>query len=265
MTFDELMGKIKNTVDQNNKLPFVKSITRNIILMGRTRTGKSTVARTLNNVCYIPQSNLSLYSETKEIEIHRVASPLMVNKEKFSFNIIDTPGFYDQTVKQGEKLSNEYITRLIRKCMKEDTTNIHCFAFVFNLHNGINNDDIKSMLYVKDNYPGIKKHLMLLLTHSEETTETQRKTLLESFFKHETVVKSNLKEFFGAGVFYMGCLRPQLRDNVDEKAARVQLKNILHMRSTLLNFLIKETEPYNIHHDPNEQASDRSKIPCYPS
>ena len=262
MTFEELHRIIKNTIHKIDEFQMKELNTRNIILMGRARTGKSTVARTLQDTSYVPNRTLSLYSETKKIEFHPVATPIPRNGPLFNFNIIDTPGFYDQTEKIGQRLTNEYTTHLIEECMKKDMTNIHCFAFVFNLHNGINNEDIESMLHVQKTYASVKKHMILLLTHSEETTKEVRETLLTNFFKHEVVANNNLKDFFGAGVFYMGCFRSQLRDNPDEKAATVQLKNILEMRRMLLEFLIKKTTFYNIHRDPTEQNSGQPSSIC---
>ena len=244
------MKKIQHTVKKHDKYQFVASLTRNIILMGRARTGKSTVARTLQNSDYVPEADVSLFSETKDIEFHEFAAHNTGTNTSFHFNVIDTPGFYDQVANKGKPLTNEFIATLINKCVKQDMTNIHCFAFVFNLHNGINAEDIKSMVYVKENFPNTSDNMILLVTNCEETTEDRRSSMMNNFFKHQQVVQHGLKEFFHAGIFYMGCLRHQLRENPNIQAAGVQIKNVLAMRQTLIDYLIRKEGYFNIHHSP---------------
>jgi GTPase Era involved in 16S rRNA processing len=228
--------------------------------MGRARTGKSTVAKTLEYAGYIADKDLELFSETQQIEFHELAAPILKNGQIYNFNVIDTPGLYDKQTSQGQHLNNDSTTSLILECMRKDMTNIHAFAFVFNLQGGINSEDIESMLYVRTKYPSVSEHMMLILTHCEETSEEKREALVEDFFQHELVVKQKLKEFFRLGIFYMGCLRRQLHDRPDEDYAADLLENIIKMRGRLLNYLIRKETVYKIHDDPILRSDSRCSI-----
>lgn len=255
------MEKIRGTVQEEDEYLFTESVTRNVILMGRSRTGKTTMAHVLGNAAFFPK-DLALFSETKSVEFHPVATTVMKNGVVYAINIVDTPGMYDQVDSQGKRISNQYIIDITKTCMTEDMTHIHCFAFVFNLHNGINTDDIRSMVEVKNNYPGVKDHIILLLTHCEESSSEKLQGLVDQFFKHETVVKNGLKEYFGNRVFYMGCLRTQLKDNPNEEAAAQQITNIMEMRNKFLNFIFEKKSYYNIHRDDYARAGPSSSYPC---
>ncbi|CAF3521283.1 unnamed protein product [Rotaria socialis] len=246
----ELQETIYNTVVQDDEFIFKQASTRNIILMGRARTGKSTVAKTLEYPGYMGDKDLALFSETKNIEFHQLACPISKNGYLYNFNIIDTPGLYDQRTSKGQLLDNEAVTKLVLECMRTDMTNIHAFAFVFKLENGINSEDIDSMVYVKKAYPTVADYMMLILTHCEETSDERRNILVENFFQHDIAVKQNLREFFKLGIFYMGCLRRQLYERPDEAYAADLLENIIKMRARLLNFLIARENVYKIHDDP---------------
>ncbi|CAF3673014.1 unnamed protein product [Rotaria socialis] len=257
----ELQETIYNTVVQDDEFIFKQASTRNIILMGRARTGKSTVAKTLEYPGYMGDKDLALFSETKNIEFHQLACPISKNGYLYNFNIIDTPGLYDQRTSKGQLLDNEAVTKLVLECMRTDMTNIHAFAFVFNLENGINSEDIDSMVYVKKAYPTVADYMMLILTHCEETSDERRNILVENFFQHDIAVKQNLREFFKLGIFYMGCLRRQLYERPDEAYAADLLENIIKMRARLLNFLIARENVYKIHDDPILR-SDKSDSYC---
>ena len=84
---------------------------------------------------------------------------------------------------------------------------------------------MKSSIFIKEKYPQLRE-----------------------FFKHPTVVENGLRDFFGLGIFFTGCLRPQLKCNPNTMAASMQIKNILKMRQTLLDFFITREKTFNIHY-----------------
>ncbi|CAF3707462.1 unnamed protein product [Didymodactylos carnosus] len=123
---------IKNDVTQIHVFAFVFSLdvrhkrrltTRNIVLIGRSRSGKSTIAHVIEDFKYVPPLR-KFYSETREIEFHKIASTLIQSNTVFHFNVIDTPGFYETARSSETKLSNEQIQDHINRCIKNDVTQI---------------------------------------------------------------------------------------------------------------------------------------------
>jgi hypothetical protein len=156
---------------------------------------------------------------------------------------------------EGERLTNKTIKQYLDQCITKDITHIHAFAFVFSSGSGINIQDIRSMVFIQKNYPELRNFFILLITHCEEKNEGERHHFMEEFFRHPDVIKHGLREFFGLGVHFTGCLRPQLQRAPNMVAAREQATNIFEMRKELLDFLIARQETFNIHYTPISTVS----------
>lgn len=235
--FDQVMRDVKKWSDANNRYPFRRTITHNLLLMGKTRTGKTTVAKVLENPCYVPP-DAQLHSETREVTIHPFATSILDENLIYCFNVIDTPGLFDRAKKRGTSFNNERIKTAIDRCMIHDVTNIHLFAFVISLQGNVDIQDIDAMVFVKNNYPLLHQYACLLITHCEEKTLEQRESKVNEFFGSEKVARHDLKDFFGKKVFYMGALRPELRNNPSRQCVRQQLKNVHDMREIFLQYLM---------------------------
>jgi hypothetical protein len=246
--FNQMMDDVIKWSNANNRYPFCQSITHNLLLMGKTRTGKTTVAKVLENPYYIPP-DARLFSETNEVTIHPVATTINYENIIYCFNVIDTPGMFDRVKKRGSSLSNERIKAAIDTCMTQDVTNIHLFAFVINLHSNVDAEDIEAMIFVKNHYPLLHQYVCLLVTHCEESTWEQREMKVNEFFDSQKLIKHDMKDFFGGKIFYMGSLRPELRNHPNKQCVRQQIKNVHYMRDTLLEYIINldVNDSFNIH------------------
>ncbi|CAF1395219.1 unnamed protein product [Rotaria socialis] len=247
--FNEMMNEVKQWSNQNNKYLIRHTRTHNLLLMGKTRTGKTTIAKVIENPCYIPPDR-KIYSETKQITIHSVSTTLINSNNIYSFNIIDTPGMFDKVKQQNKTIKNDKIKRTIDKCMEQDVTNIHLFAFVINLQTNLDIEDIYSMIFVKENYPFLHEYICLIVTHSEETNWQQREDKINDFFQSDLVQKNNLKDFFGKKVFFMGSLRPELVNYPNKQSVREQIINVHQMRDIFIDYIIHldSNHFFNIHH-----------------
>jgi len=216
--------------------------------MGKTRTGKTTVAKVFADPCYVPPQP-SLYSSTKEVTIHSVTATMLHENRVYCFNVVDPPGWYAKFRHNDVPLTNEQIKASINECIKKDVTNIHIFAFVISLQHGVDDEDIQSMVFVMNNYKIIHPYICLLVTHCEEYTPSQREMRVAEFFQCIVAVQYGLNDFFGNRVFYMGALRPELRDHPHPPSVRAQMRNISQMRETFLNYIvgIDVKKSFNIH------------------
>ncbi|CAF1548842.1 unnamed protein product [Adineta ricciae] len=156
MTFDMMMDGIRPIINEQNTYPFKRCIHRNLLLLGRTRTGKSTISEVISDPACVAK-DAKLFSETRKITLNRVAANH--REQTCYFNIIDSPGLYDNTIEQKEHLTNEKIRQYINECITKDVTDIHAFGFVFSANGGINSEDIKSMIFVKEKYPELKNSI----------------------------------------------------------------------------------------------------------
>ncbi|CAF3420899.1 unnamed protein product, partial [Rotaria sp. Silwood2] len=221
---------------------------RNIVLIGRSRTGKSTIASVIENILYKPPQR-ELYSETKDVTFHKVATDAK-STQRYYFNIIDTPGFFEiPRGDSGNKFTNDRISSFIKSCITNDVTNVHLFAFVFNLAAGIIEKDIETMELIIKDYYYLSNHMALIITFCEDQKSETRKKLANDFFDHSKVKQSRLKEFFKQGFFFMGCLSYEAWENENEKLLLDQFINVLEMRTIFIEKCISSEIPYNVHHD----------------
>ena len=242
-----------NTVEKNleatdlkhNKYRFNRCTDRNIVLIGRSRTGKSTLAKVLEDIFH-RVGDRELYSETKGIEFLKVATDVS-DGTRLYFNVVDTPGFYEQSDTALVKNSNDRIKRFLDSCLDHDVTNVHLFAFVFSLNAGVNSEDIATMKFVQEKYPTLGPYMALVVTHCEDLDEIKRDNLIEKFFQHHEVKTSKLRDFFKQGTFYMGCFEKSTFENKYEQRIYDQYKNILDMRTKFIEKCISCEQVYNVH------------------
>lgn len=247
MTYDQMLTQLTLEMSNRNQYQFSQCSDRNIVLIGRTRTGKSTISNVIRDPFHLPPLP-SLFACTRNITFNRITTTHRGNA--YFFTIIDSPGLYDSMRNEGERLTNNTIKKHLDQCITKDITHIHAFAFVFSSSSGINIEDIQSMMFIQKNYPELRNFFVLIITHCEEKNEEERRSFVEEFFQHPDVIKHGLREFFGLGVYFTGSLRPQLQRLPNLLAARAQANNILEMRKKLLDFLIARRETYNIHYKP---------------
>ncbi|CAF1547927.1 unnamed protein product [Adineta steineri] len=248
LNFDGMLTEVTKWSMNQNKFQFRQTVTHNLLLMGKTRTGKTTVAEVLADPCYVPL-DAKLHSDTKEVTIHPVVVTMVHEDRIYCFNVVDTPGLYDKVKNRVTPLSNERIKVVIDECIKKDVTNMHLFAFVISLKGNVDTEDISSMKFIMKNYPKLHPHICLLVTHCEGNSAEQRTAKVKEFFESQTVVALGLKEFFGQNIYYMGSLRPELRTNPDKQCVRQQMRNILEMREKFLEYIISidVKNSFNIH------------------
>ena len=211
---------------------------RTVLLMGRTRTGKSTIAEVLATPLYEPKP-LSIYSDTRETVIKKFFTTDQQSGISYRFTIIDTPGLFDIRRDDHSRLNNQDTSDNIRYCMKSNVRHAHLIGIVFNLTNCINQQDIKTMNYIQQNFHQITNNAALIITNSEQLEEKDRKRLCEQFFQHPDVQRYKLKEFFKQGVLFMGCLRHESLNTANEKAVYLEYNNVLDMRTRFIEKTIQ--------------------------
>lgn len=253
---EKFIGELRVKDKTINRYQFNKCLDRNIILIGRTRTGKSTIAEVIHDITHISPVQ-ELYSQTRTIQFKTISTDTK-DSIWYYFNFIDLPGFFDIAVNGRQSLSNEKVSSYFQECITKNITNIHMFAFVFNLSAGINERDIETMLYMKKTYPRLSQYMALVITHCEQMTSEQRQRLIAEFWLHPQVAQSKLKDYFRVGTLFMGCLRNESVSTANAQSMYFEYNNILDMRTEFIEKCIHCAEPYNIYKEGNENKCNVS-------
>jgi GTPase Era involved in 16S rRNA processing len=130
----------------------------NILIVGRTRTGKSTVKGILIDPTNVP-SEMTILSDTREATFES----FMIEDLGLVVNIIDTPGVFEYCDQEDLIRSNEVILRAIEKCINHEITKFHLVCFAFSMTAGIQTDDIKALELFKNFLgPAVAKNACLI-------------------------------------------------------------------------------------------------------
>ena len=195
---------------------------RTLILIGPSRGGKSTIPRVLEDSLYQPPEP-NLYSATRVPEARQIGG----------LRVVDLPGFFDkQRISSDFSLSNEEVLKMVQEVGLNEC--ISHYAFVFNLQEGIRDDDITAMVFLKDNLPQLQGNAMLVVTHSEELTDDHKDAKVNEFFSHSRVTQNNLRDFFYPIVNFLGCIRYESLKQENRRALKFEHTNVLRMRKLFI-------------------------------
>jgi predicted GTPase len=101
---------------------FIETETRNCLLCGRTRSGKTTTMGVLKDPCFSPKSQ-SNFSETQGPKFQSFSIKNKANTcvQKFTINIIDTPGLFEVKDKNSIEVerTNEVLAQTNRQVSGE--------------------------------------------------------------------------------------------------------------------------------------------------
>ena len=246
--FNNVYEELKSWDKRSNPFQFRRCDNRNIILVGRSRTGKTTIANVVEDSLYVT-SEPSLYSETRKPVFHQISTYDANDECFYFFNFVDIPGLYDQAARASEQLSTDAILSFINDCLKMEITNIHMFAFVFNLHGGINEKDIDTMLLFKKKYPQLSANMALVITHCEHMKEEESQQLVNEFFRYTKVANAKLRDYFTLGTLYMGSLRYESKRDANEQSLLIEYNNVSEMRIKFIDKCIEMThdKAFNVH------------------
>ncbi|CAF1140457.1 unnamed protein product [Adineta steineri] len=254
-TIDPAGAIIKSLRDVRDRDPSLHRMVpdtepRTLALIGSSRAGKSTIVKVLGDSLYRPPGP-QLYSATRQPEQQWIGG----------LQIVDMPGFYDKQKHLSSLLTNEAIFEQLQNVMS--TVSIDLYAFVFSLINGINDEDIQSMLVVKEKLPHLSERMMLVVTHCEELYQDQKNDLIKDFFNHPDVVHHDLRKFFKQGTFFIGCIRYESLKQQNRRAITFEHTNVLQMRDLLLDKCLITVPNTNNNNQQTVTANNDVTLPLY--
>lgn len=246
-----LQNQMNQYYQRKNQWNISKTTAHNILLIGRSRAGKSTVRKTLIDPLSI-SAQLNLYAETKDVDMASLQVDRMSDRlssaeqhpnnanDRFILNIIDTPGLFE--LKKGVELArdNNQLLMTIRNGLKRIGTSYHYICFCISVIDGIRKEDIETLdtalLYF--GLATFVEHICIIITRCEMKDDAQRGKLKAELEKELPFVKQ-LKR----GVLFAGCLSHEQYAVVDKTSLAVQLRNVISYRETLLNLFSTPIDP----------------------
>ena len=251
-------------------------VLKNVMLIGRSRTGKSTLQSILVDPRQVG-AETTLYAQTKcasfqsyvvegstsTEDVYQAENDEAADKQKITkkkprtkkreesatgitvLNIIDTPGLFEHAAVGMDIQDNATILDTIQMCINREITKFHLVCFCASFESGINDQDIES-LEVLINFLGndISKNSCLIITRCESKGEQERKKL-----HHELLNDSHFKKFahyFERGIHFSGVLNRDNWNKAHKDTLQDQFETICGYRQDLIDLFSDAIEPFEI-------------------
>jgi GTPase Era involved in 16S rRNA processing len=205
-------------------------VNKNILIIGRSRTGKTTLANMLGSSLHICP-DMNLFSGTRSNTTRELVA--LDNKKKILYNltVLDTPGLFDRT-KIGEgKLSNDTILEDIEYDNALFNTDIVLFTIRFS--DGLNSQDIESFnlymnLLTKRN---LSDKCYIVFTGAEMYTSKNMKHIIKE--------ACSLAPFenFKDRILFSGSPKVEDIENRLFKSFKKSFQNTIKLKNKILNIL----------------------------
>jgi hypothetical protein len=213
---------------------------RNILLVGRTLTGKSTFKSVLVDPTTICEKR-SLFSGTK----NPLFEPFSIDGEQIVLNVIDTPGLFERRREATDIRDNATILESIRMCVNRKVTQFHVICYFISVLCGMDESDLQ-VIQLLSAYLGLdaSRNSCLIITGSESKDEAQCDKI--RFELRDDPHFKWIVPIFGQGVFFSGSLDRHSYENGSESLFD-QFITISKYRSKLIELFKSDIEPISIH------------------
>lgn len=245
----------------------------NVVLVGRSRAGKSTVRKTLIDP-KSPSSQLNLYAETKDVD----AVSLQVNQESYRqtsekqilsseyhsivLNIVNTPGLFEVNKDVHLARNNTQLLMTISNGLARIGTSYHYICFCISIVDGIRKEDVDTLNNVLI-YFGLDKlieHICIIITRCEMKDLSQRAKLKAELEAQLPFVKLSKK-----GVLFAGCLNDADWQTGNATAIDFQFRNIMYYRQALLKLFTTPIKPFELKARETTVSLPSNPTPLYTS
>lgn len=257
----EIDNRIRDVYRQKVALKSISVITRNVVLIGRSRSGKSTFKKMLVNPTLVT-ADMTIFSDTKQASVQ---SFLMYAPDSFDgdssavsrngetndnhsipvvLNVMDTPGLSEKS-ESGAGRSDQELLDIIGKALNKEMNQYHAIFLCTSLESGSNKDDLEAFMKFRgmlgDN---VRDHMCLVITRCESKTSEQQNELLNQMKQLKEY--NNMLDYFKGGIFFSGALDFDAFNLANSTEIERQFQAVINMRRKLFEFIVKKEVPINV-------------------
>jgi len=235
---NDMLEKVKYELRKRDNYNLEETELRNVLMMGRTRSGKSTAVGVIKDLCHEPKE-ISIFSDTENPKFQSFA---LLNKKdgvKLTLNMIDTPGVFEVKVDEARARINETILKVISQCSQNEITKLHCVIIFSSFETGINIQDVEAIKMFSEIFEGT--NIILCITRSEGKSGRFKENLKDQLTQYK-----ELKHIAKDQIFFMGCFDSKTTQLVKKEDIIECYRDINSMRTQLLTKIFSCIEPAQI-------------------
>lgn len=231
---------VKDKIRSFDKFPLESTKTRNIIMLGRSGSGKSTAIDILKDICAQPRPQ-SLFSETVDPRFQSFSLDDVEAKMKYTLNIIDTPGVQEVKPIGEYARSDNAILDTIKYCLKNEITRIHTLFIFASFEQRITILDKEAFKLYLDMFYNDQINIAFCITRSEGQDEEWKSKIvsdltIDDYFK-DLLQKPNVN------IFFTGCVsNPRVATASDMRTLFGYYNEIYNMRRDIVKFVFSSND-----------------------
>lgn len=234
--------RLQDRIQKANKYSLEETATRNILIVGRTRTGKSTAVGVMKNPTYEPKK-MSLFSDSVDAKFQSFSLDARGSEGscKYTVNVIDTPGLKEVKAKNEVARSDEVIMDTINLCLKNEITKINVLLIFISFEIGVTEDDVDAFKQYLAAFLHDEITICMCITRAEEKTKAWRESIIEQLQNHsyfsEVLARKNVF------VTFIGCVETTRFQTLSSTSDLQKLYiNVYQMRESLLKVIFDATK-----------------------
>eukprot|EP01084_Bolivina_argentea_P172445 298710_1 len=226
--------------DQSHQTDYklVNAEVRNIIFVGRGRTGKTTLINVLKDRDYNPPPT-TVVRDTINASFQSFTIKSKKLNTNLHINIMDTPGLFERSIDINDQRTNEIILDTIKKCIDMEITKINHVYFVMNLQHGLNTEDIKSFHIFSKLFIGIGNKISIIISRAQGLSTKDYEHYINQF---KTI--ADLKPMYEKAnerLLFLGAVAKR-----DMYVTSKLKKNVYYQRKTLFEHIIQQNTSFNV-------------------
>jgi len=211
----------------------------NILLLGKSGQGKSTILKILQN----PKESVvtTRFSQTREAYLRSLA--VMGSKSNFVLNIIDTPGLFEVRSENETSRSNDELLNLAWKCLEKSVTKLHAIVVVYR-YGRITQEDLNAIRVLKgflqDSFP---HNVIVAITGVEKLIQTPER-LKNILSEMGSDAMKELSEFCENRFLFMGASSEDMVSWLSQDKLEKLHNGIISLRQYFIDHIISLPECY---------------------
>eukprot|EP01084_Bolivina_argentea_P172447 298717_1 len=221
-----------------NDYKLVKTNTRNIILVGKSRSGKSTIIEVLKNPKHNPE-DFKILRGTVKARINSFTLSNSRNKKRMHLNIMDTPGLFERSSTINTTRSNEIITKMVLKCVDMELTKIHHVYYVMSIQQGISAEDVEAFRIFAELFVGMEDKISIILSFSQDKNPNKNQLIKDQF--NEVPELRPIEKAVKGRIFFVG----SAQNNGYVDLEKLQ-NNVANQREKWIEHIMAQHDTYNV-------------------